>query len=161
MTWSSGLSRAGEGDGQVVVCVSSTGGHFVQLTRIAEGLGTRTHFVSTRAGDATLLDGQPHHVVRDISRSSRWSVLVCAVQLLRILWRVRPSVVLTTGAAPGYLGLIIARRLGARTVWIDSVANVERVSMAGQLARKHADLFLVQWPHLADAQEGRYMGSVL
>lgn len=162
MTSSSGPSDAAVLDGAPVLCVSSTGGHFVQLTRIAAGLGSRhLRYVSTGAGDASLLGGAPHEVVRDVSRTSRLSILLCALQLYRIIRRVRPAVVVTTGAAPGYLALRIAKLLGTRTVWIDSVANVEKVSMAGQLARRHSDLFLVQWKHLAEAGEGRYLGSVL
>jgi hypothetical protein len=77
-----------------------------------------------------------------------------------VVLRERPTVVVSTGAAPGYLAIRCARLLGARTVWIDSVANVEELSMSGRLASTTVDLCLTQWPHLAKGRV-RYMGAVL
>ena len=149
-------------EGPGVLCVASTGGHFVQLTKIMAGLPSgRAHFVSTARGDASLLVGYSHETIPEASRTSRLSLARCAWRILRILLRHRPSLVVSTGAAPGYLAVRLGHLLGARTVWIDSVANVEEVSMAGRLARPHSDLFLVQWPHLAEAGQGEYRGSVL
>jgi len=67
----------------------------------------------------------------------------------------------TTGSAPGLLALRLARLLGMRTVWIDSVANVEELSLSGRKARRYADLWLTQWPHLAKEQGPEYRGSLL
>jgi hypothetical protein len=77
-----------------------------------------------------------------------------------VLLRERPRVVISTGAAPGYLAIRGARLLGARTVWIDSVANVEELSMSGQMSSATADLCLTQWPHLATGPV-MYEGAVL
>jgi hypothetical protein len=51
--------------------------------------------------------------------------------------------------------------LGARTIWIDSIANVEELSLSGRRIGKHAHLWLTQWPHLAAPGGPRYEGSVL
>jgi hypothetical protein len=51
---------------------------------------------------------------------------------------------------------------GARTVWIDSIANSEKLSLSGRLVRKHVDLCLTQWPHLTDAYpDVQCFGSVI
>jgi hypothetical protein len=39
--------------------------------------------------------------------------------------------------------------LGAKTIWLDSIANVEHISMSGEKVRGFTDLWLTQWPHLA------------
>ena len=83
-----------------------------------------------------------------------------ALQIGRVIVRERPQVVVSTGAAPGYLALRLAKALGARTVWIDSVANVDELSLSGRLASEKADLCLTQWPHLASGPVS-YQGSVL
>jgi hypothetical protein len=75
--------------------------------------------------------------------------------------RTRPDVVVSTGAAPGYFALRIGKILGARTVWIDSIANAEALSRTGTLVRPWADLWLTQWPHLAADGGPAYAGSVL
>jgi hypothetical protein len=78
-----------------------------------------------------------------------------------LLVRHRPAIVVTTGAAPGYVAARIAKYLGAKAVWIDSIANVERLSLSGEKIGKHVDLWLTQWPHLAAPGGPQYFGSVL
>ena len=165
MTWSSDRSeheRTVEDLRRTVVCVASTGGHFVQLLRlIGELEGVELHVVTTFDGDAAAAAPWRHYTVPDSSRWSRWSVVRCALALLLLIRRLQPAVLITTGAAPGYIALRIARFFGARTIWIDSAANVDEVSMAGRMARSHADEFLVQWPHLAEDGLGRSEGRVV
>jgi hypothetical protein len=55
----------------------------------------------------------------------------------------------------------MGRLLGARTLFIDSIANAERLSLSGHLACRHANLMLTQWPHLASNEGPQYRGSVL
>jgi hypothetical protein len=49
---------------------------------------------------------------------------------------------------------------GARTVWVDSIANVECMSMAGMRVKKYADLWLTQWAYLAKPEGPNYRGAV-
>ena len=66
-----------------------------------------------------------------------------------------------TGAAAGFLMCFWGKIFGAKVIWIDSIANVDELSMAGQMAGKFADLWLTQWPHLARADGPEYAGAVL
>jgi UDP-N-acetylglucosamine:LPS N-acetylglucosamine transferase len=87
-------------------------------------------------------------------------VLMALHVSLLVLWE-RPDVVISTGAAPGYFAIRAGKLLGARTIWVDSMANAERLSLSGRRVKSHADLWLTQWPHLA-APEGPYFeGAVL
>lgn len=150
---------------RLVLCVASTGGHFVQLRRITSGLQGderfETHFASTFKGDAKAVAWAPHHLIPDASRLTPWRVLWSALCTLALVWRLRPAVVVTTGAAPGYLALRAGHLLGARTLWIDSVANIEEVSLSAQLARPYADTCLSQWPGVGAEFGTIYQGSVL
>ncbi|WP_324827101.1 glucuronosyltransferase [Qipengyuania zhejiangensis] len=90
------------------------------------------------------------------------------VKLLRTLWQARrlvrkiaPDVVVSTGAAPGILCLVWARLAGAKTIWIDSIANSEKLSLSGRLAIKFCDSVYTQWEHLACGNRPAYRGSVL
>ena len=99
-----------------------------------------------------------------IPDSNRWSklrLLRCAIAIGWLLLRLRPDVVLTTGAAPGYFALCIGKWFGARVVWIDSIANAEEMSLSGQKAGRFADLWLTQWLHLAGDNGPKFFGSVL
>lgn len=101
---------------------------------------------------------------RLIPDSNRWNKLALvrsAVAILLLLMRERPDVVITTGAAPGYFGVRLGKWLGARVIWVDSVANAEELSMSGVKSGGFVDLWLTQWPHLAGEDGPRFYGSVL
>lgn len=101
------------------------------------------------------------YTVRDVTR---WDMLRWTETILKLAWivsRERPDVVISTGALPGYFALRLAKWFGARTVWLDSIANVEELSMSGQKIGRYADLWLTQWPHLARPNGPLYWGTVL
>src|SRR5262249_28521479 len=117
-------------------------------------------YVTTDPGHRAELPGIRVHTVRDASRTDKAALVQCALRIAWIVARERPSVVISTGAAPGYLALRVAKLTGASTMWIDSLANVEELSMPAGLASTTADRCLTQWPHLAEGPV-RYEGAVL
>jgi UDP-N-acetylglucosamine:LPS N-acetylglucosamine transferase len=148
-----------------ILAVSSGGGHWTELMRILPAFeGAEIAFVTVNAAYGFEVEGRRLHVVRDATRWNKIGVALTAARMLWILLRERPDVVVTTGAAPGGIALCFGRFLGARTIWLDSIANVEELSMSGRMAGRYADLWLTQWPHLASTVgEGRpeYAGAVL
>ena len=96
--------------------------------------------------------------------ANRWTKMKLVKQLFQLLWiivKTRPHVIITTGAAPGYFALRIGKMMGARTIWVDSIANAEELSLSGQQVRKFADLWLTQWQHLERPDGPEYKGSVI
>ena len=75
--------------------------------------------------------------------------------------RLRPDVIISTGAAPGFVALRVGALVGARTCWLDSIANTEVLSESGRRIGPKADLWLTQWPDLAKSDGPTYAGSVL
>ena len=51
--------------------------------------------------------------------------------------------------------------LGAKTIWVDSIANAQELSLSGKRAGKFADLWLTQWQELSNKNGPQYGGSVL
>lgn len=123
--------------------------------------GLDVHYATTLSGLAERSGVRNVHLVPDCNRSSRLAILRTAVATLLLLLRLRPDVIVTTGALPALLAIAIGKRLGAATIWVDSVANAEEMSLAGQRAEKHADLWMSQWPDVAEAHGADYAGSVL
>src|SRR5690242_432433 len=133
-----------------ILAVASSGGHWVQLRRLSPAFaGHDVAYLTTDPGHRGEVGGARFHTVVDANRWERVKLVRSALKTLWVLVRERPDVVVSTGAAPGYLALRIGKLLGARTVWIDSVANVEELSLSGQMASRQADLCLTQWSHLA------------
>lgn len=146
---------------QHILAVASEGGHWIQLLRLEPVFrGHRVEYLTTNAQLAAMV---PHkvHIVRDANLWTKWRLVLMCAQVFWLMLRLRPDVVITTGAAPGLAALVSGRLLGARTVWLDSMANAQALSGSGRLARRLAHQCLTQWENLADGRRVQFWGSVL
>ena len=142
--------------------MSSGGGHWVELLRLAPAFeAVDVAYVTVRRDYGDDVAERRFYVVNDATRWNKLAVMIMAFRLLVIMMWERPDVVITTGAAPGYFALRFGRWLGAKTVWLDSIANAEELSMSGRIARRYADLWLTQWSHLAENDGPEFAGAVL
>jgi UDP-N-acetylglucosamine:LPS N-acetylglucosamine transferase len=144
-----------------VLAVASGGGHWVQLRRLEPAFdGLDVAYLTTDPGLRPEIGPARFYTVKDASRWNKLALLRTASRILWVLIRERPGVVVSTGAAPGYFAIRFGKLFGAKTIWIDSFANVEELSLSGRLASTKADLCLTQWPHLAGGRV-RYRGAIL
>jgi UDP-N-acetylglucosamine:LPS N-acetylglucosamine transferase len=145
-----------------ILAIASGGGHWIQLLRLRPAFaGADLCYASVDHALAADVAGHPFYRFPDANRERKFDLVL---QILRIAWillRVRPDVIVSTGASCGYIAIRIGRIFGARTLFVDSIANAERLSLSGQLACRHANLMLTQWPHLASTEGPQYRGSVL
>ena len=145
-----------------VLALASGGGHWVQLLRMRPALaGCKIVYATTNDGYRVDVPGEDFVLIPDASRWDRMALLRSCWKILLLVLRERPDVVITTGAAPGYFAIRFGKLLRARTIWVDSVANVDELSLSGRKAGPHADLWLTQWQHLAKDGGPGYRGSVL
>jgi UDP-N-acetylglucosamine:LPS N-acetylglucosamine transferase len=156
-----------------VLAIASGGGHWVQLLRMRpawEGCDvafatTHQDYVKDVAGGENDPPRSRFYVFPDANRWEKLRLLRQLLAVARIVLKERPDVVISTGASAGYMAIRIAKLLGCRTIWVDSIANAEELSLAGRKVRPYADLWLTQWPHLAgpegadDAPD--YVGAVV
>lgn len=140
---------------KTVLAVASKGGHWRQLMAMSaafERYDVKFASTSPELG---------HYTLSECSRSHWWRGIVTIVQLIFVMVRLRPDVVVSTGALPGFLALCVARVFGARTVWVDSIANAEEMSLSGRLSKPIAELWLTQWPGVSARTGATYAGAVL
>lgn len=151
--------------------VASAGGHWVQLLRMRKAWdGLNVIYMTTELGLSDIVKSMakdennppPKFIsITDANLDKKWNLLRQFFEvLLLIVWH-RPDVIISTGAAPGYFALRVGKLFGARTIWIDSMANAEKLSKSGQEVRKYADLWLTQWEHLARSEGPHFIGRVL
>ena len=145
-----------------ILAIASGGGHWIQLLRLRPAFaGARVTYASVSKEAEKDIQGNPFFRFPDANRERKFAL---AMQILRIAWimlRVRPQVVVTTGASCGYVAVRLGRLLGIRTLFIDSIANAEKLSLSAQLALRHANLTLTQWPNLESPQGPQFHGSVI
>ncbi|MGE0792103.1 MAG: glycosyltransferase [Sandaracinaceae bacterium] len=145
-----------------VLAISSGGGHWIELLRLRPAFdGHFVAFATVSEAYRPHVPGAPLYVVPDATRWDRWGLVKTTAAVARVLAEVRPDVVVSTGALPGFLALVLAKRLGMKTIWVDSLANVEEMSMSGQKVAPFADLWLTQWEELAYPGGPRFAGSVI
>lgn len=145
-----------------LLAISSGGGHWVQLLRLSPAFaGCNVVYVTVERSYAADVKGQRFYSVPDATRWTRFRLFRCALRIISIICKERPRAIISTGAAPGYVALRIGAMLGIKTIWLDSIANAEELSMSGRLAGRCADLWLTQWPHLAGENGPYFRGAVL
>lgn len=144
-----------------IAAISSGGGHWIELQRIAPAFESHEVFyISTHRSLGDTVKGSRFYAIEDASRWNKFKLIKVAFQVGKLLFFTRPDIVISTGAAPGVFGILAGKLIGAKTVWLDSIANVEKLSLSGKLAVHLADRVYTQWPSLAD-EKVMYAGNVL
>lgn len=144
-----------------LLAVASGGGHWVQLRRLLPAFGAANIVWASTQRDYAKEVSEQLFVVQDANMWNKIALVKMFIQMAWVVVKVRPDVVVTTGAAPGFAAIFFGRLLGARTVWIDSIANSETLSASGAKAGRWAHIWLTQWPHLARPEGPNYWGAVL
>jgi UDP-N-acetylglucosamine:LPS N-acetylglucosamine transferase len=150
------------------ICVgASAGGHLNQLLRLLEYkdmwkfqpdlcVTTQKEVVQKLTKYGTV------KVVGECNRKNVLKIFTVIFRTFSIIARNRPDVIISTGSLPLAILSIWGKLFGAKIVWIDSIANIPHFSMSGQIVYFFADLFLTQWPDLAEKHKRAvYTGELL
>jgi UDP-N-acetylglucosamine:LPS N-acetylglucosamine transferase len=147
-----------------ICLVASAGGHLTQLLQTAKSWQEYSVcFVTTnRAVEGELQKYGPVYIVNESNRNHPLKLIRAMLKCTTVIRHRRPDVVISSGAACGFLMCALGKMAGAKVIWLDSITNVERLSLSGRLVRPFADLVLTQWPELA-AKDHRvkYAGCVV
>lgn len=152
-----------------LVVGASAGGHaneLLLLLKAAEGLWPMTPSAYVTTLEITAQGfanrGAPVYVIGESDRRKPLQAVSVFFKCLLLAIRLRPLAVVTTGSMPLAIFCIWAKLLGAKVIWVDSVAQIDAMSVSGRVMRHIADLCLVQWPDLVDRYSGvEYAGEVL
>jgi UDP-N-acetylglucosamine:LPS N-acetylglucosamine transferase len=148
---------------------ASAGGHANELEILLQAVGESWPvkpyaFVTTLqiTAQGFARHGKPVHVIGEADRRKPLEALRVLGRSFMLAWREKPDVVITTGSMPLAVFCTWCKLFGARIVWIDSVAQIDHMSMSGSIMRRIADLCLVQWPDLPQRYPGtEYAGELL
>jgi beta-1,4-N-acetylglucosaminyltransferase len=159
------LSRPAEvGAEAPVLLVASSGGHLIELLELANQFEShRRRWVTFDKPDARgLLIGESVTFAYGPTNRHLGNLLRNLVLAFRVILRVRPDAVITTGAGVGVPFLYAARVFGKRAIYVESLARVDRLSLSGRLVYPVATDFFVQWPELSERyRKGRYAGAIM
>ena len=147
-----------------VLAVCSGGGHWVQMKRILPAFNECDLSIATVDLSCIYkVDAQLKLVVElpDFNRKNVLLMILFVPRVINILRDINPTHVVSTGAAPGIITLVVARVMGCRTLWVDSIANTKRLSLSGRIACFVANQVFTQWEHLHGQHGAKYAGRVI
>jgi beta-1,4-N-acetylglucosaminyltransferase len=151
-------------DGPVdVLLVCSSGGHLLQLVALGEAWSTHSRaWVTFDKSDARwLLRQERVHYAHGPTNRSISNLLRNLLLARRVVSRLRPQVVITTGAGVAVPFAWMARLRGAKVVYVESFTRIDGPSLSCRLIAPVADRVYAQWPELAASYApARFRGNV-
>ena len=147
-----------------LLLVASPGGHLFQLWALRgawEGI-ERTWVTLPTADARALLPEEDVLFAHGPTNRNLRNLLRNLVFAFRVVRRVRPLVIVTTGAGVAVPFVWIGRLFGARVVYVETLARVEGQSLSYRLAAPLVSRVYVQWPELLRAiPKARFCGTVI
>jgi beta-1,4-N-acetylglucosaminyltransferase len=145
-----------------LLLVADPGGHLFELAGLQDVWSRFSRaWVTVRASDVdTLLPGERVLFAHGPTRRSLRNLVRNSLVAVRIVRRLRPAVVLTTGAALSVPFAWVGRLFGARVVYIECSGRVG-ISVSCRLIAPVADRLYVQWPDVVpQVSKARYAGTI-
>ena len=144
-----------------LLVVLGEGGHTTELLNLVDLLGDvyDYHYVISKEDNLSAsrirYPGPIYTLTRPRGKhtgalSSVCRTFLAGAESLRVLLRVRPVAILSTGPAIAVPVSVIGKLLGAHVVFVETGSRVRSLSLTGRIMYRWADLFFVQWPQLAE-----------
>jgi len=148
---------------QKLLAIASPGGHWIQLNKICQPLESQFDvvYITPGAKYSTHNNNKKILNITDASADSKLKLIPLVFQLVTIFIKERPTAIISTGAAPGAIAILLAKLLPIKTIWVDSIANVSQLSRSGRIVKNVADKVITQWEPLSDGNNISYQGSIL
>ena len=147
-----------------LLLVASPGGHLFQLWALREAWkGIERVWVTLDTADVrALLPEEDVLFAHGPTNRNLPNLLRNVAFAFRVVRRMRPLVIVTTGAGVAVPFVWIGRLFGARVVYVETLARVEGPSLSFRLVAPLVSRVYVQWPELLRAiPKARYSGTVV
>jgi UDP-N-acetylglucosamine:LPS N-acetylglucosamine transferase len=145
-----------------VLIVASPGGHLLQMLALEPAWSDMDRtWVTLRSTDVEYLLREENVIYghgptpRNIGNFFRNLRLAS-----RVLRKLEPSVIVSTGAGLALPYFILGRLQRRRLVYVESITRVEKLALTGRLVYPLANSFFVQWQPLSRLRRARFHGSV-
>jgi beta-1,4-N-acetylglucosaminyltransferase len=121
------------------------------------------HWVTFDKPDArSLLGGADVSWAFSPTNRNLWNFIRNTFLATRLLWKLRPFAIVSTGAGVAVPFFYVAWFLRIRTIFIESLSRIETRSLTGRLIAPVASEIYVQWPEMKGVyKRSTYAGSLL
>ena len=125
-----------------IIAVCSGGGHMTELERSLPTLND-VFWVTTMSGHASLSSNKKFNYIVD-PHKSLLLYLYNGLQSLYLLLKIKPDIVISTGAGICIPMFILSKLLGKKLIFIETGARIASTTKTGRFLYKYCDLFVVQ-----------------
>ncbi len=152
-----------------VMFTSSAGGHYSELCELDELMKRYNSFLLT----------EDHEMMKEIKKTNQsrsWympagtkehlfkflcNFPITIIRSFKAFLKVKPDVVIATGAHTTVPICYIAKLFGKKVIFIETFANITTKTLSGKLVYPIADLFLVQWEEMLELYpNAKYRGGL-
>jgi len=136
----------------------------VQAKQLAPVYEKYDHFYFTFSGGVAeeMKRNARVRTIPNVVRQNPASWIVGAILSAYIAIVEKPDIVISTGAGIVVFFCMFAKLLGAKLIFIESMARVVRPTLTARFLYPFSDLFIVQWPGLLKFfSKAKYLGRVL
>lgn len=155
---------ADEKDRVDILLVCSSGGHLLQLHALESAWQdlSRAWVTFDKSDGRSLLVDETVFFAHGPTNRSLSNLRRNFFLSWRLVRRLRPRVIVTTGAGVAVPFAWVGRLFGASVVYIESIARIDEPSLSCRLIAPVAARLYVQWPELLSAlPKARYVDSSL
>ena len=149
---------------KTLLLTASSGGHLEQLMTLKKKLKDKYNiFVITEKTQYAKEEGNTFFV-KQLNRKSflfPFKFIKNHFKIKKIIKKVNPDVVISTGALCTISTCWIAHKKHKKVIFIESFAKVNSPTMTGKVVHKFADEFIVQWPEMLKVYpDAKYFGGI-
>lgn len=134
-----------------VLFISSTGGHLNELLQLKRTMKKYDSYLITEKTKSTVGLNDEFSNIGYLKYGTKshlsyfyifpWNCIKSFYYFIKI----KPDVVVTTGAHTGVIMCYIAKLFHKKVIFIETFANISSKTMSGRVVYPIADMFIVQW----------------
>lgn len=152
-----------------IIFISSSGGHLSELLQMKELFHIYSSILVTEkdfSSENLHIDGLKDIIYlnearRDNMLSFCWSNIRNLFRSIVIYFRVRPKVIVTTGANTAVYMAIFSKIFKTKLIFIETMAAIDEKSITGNILYRFADSFFIQWQSLQELYpSAEYIGNI-
>lgn len=134
--------------------IASSGGHFEQIMMLKPLMDKYDSFIVTEKTNYSVSKKDIYiYYINQMNRHEKkflWYMIINSIKTLKIFFKEKPDVVISTGALATIPMSIIAKIFKKKVIFIESFAKISSPTITGKLVYKFADQFYVQWESLKE-----------
>lgn len=139
-----------------VLFISSTGGHLSEMMQLKDLFSKYDYHIITEKTKSNLhlaqtYPGRVNYLIygtKDHKLTYPFKLLANCFKSMYYYFKIRPDVIITTGAHTAGPMCCIGKLFGSKIIYIETFANINTKTITGRLIYHFADLFLVQWQNM-------------